>query len=161
MVFFRDYGRLLVAKKKKAREKPLDIWYCINCEIITQEWRDIHTIGNIHVTSQFSYEKKSFHEIQSYLELLHLIKTQIPSGTSHWEIYNIIESITQRSEGLSEVSLLLTHLKILLVLGNISTEHTDETIQKILLFLNSHKISDIMKLTWVTPQIQQELQKLI
>lgn len=78
-VFFRDYGKLLVSKKKKTREKPLDIGYCITCEIITKSSKDIHTIGNIKILSEFNHTLKDFQTIQKYLEIIHTILKEIPT----------------------------------------------------------------------------------
>ena len=55
-IFFRDYGILTVTKKKKVREKTIDIGYFISLEIITSSQKNVHTIGNIRVKCFFTSE---------------------------------------------------------------------------------------------------------
>jgi hypothetical protein len=75
---FRDYGVLTVKKRKKAREKPIDIGYFIHCEIITHKEKTVHTIGNILIDSFFETQGRSYEEIESFLRILARVKKEVP-----------------------------------------------------------------------------------
>ena len=150
-ILFRDYGILTVTKKKKTREKPIDIGYIIDCEIITYKDRNIHTIGNIKVLWFFQTENRKYHDIESFLKILSLVSKQLPAWSPHYEIYDILSSLLQQENKLDSQKLLLTHLKIISCLWNLSDSHLDPTTQKILKFIHSSKYNDILRL-WTIPE---------
>jgi len=159
-VFFRDYGILIVQKKKKVREKALDIGYNINCEIVTKSTQDIHTIGNIQISSQFIYEDREYKSIELYLKLVGYILKEVPRWVPHWEIHTVLQYLSKNSEWLWYEKILLSFLKIQCILGN-TKEIDDETIQKILKFVEWNKIERIMQLQWVDEEIIKKLEHLL
>ena len=160
-IFFRDYGKLNVTKKKKTREKTLDIWYGVNCEIITKNLRNTHTIGNIQISHHFLYEDKSFKIIELYLKLIKTILSEIPNGSPHSELYEILCFLNIYSKNISQQQILLTYLKILIILKNLEPKHTDVTIEKILKFLNTKHIQDVFKLKWIDLYMEKTLEQII
>jgi len=145
-IFFRDYGKLLVTKKQKTREKSIDIWYAINCEINTSSSRNIHIIWNIKISNQFIYEDKNYEIIQQYLILLRNILIDIPVWVPHIEIYDTINFLNTESSNTNLQKIILTQIKIKTILWEISLENKNITIQKVLKFINTHKIHDIFRL---------------
>lgn len=159
-VFFRDYGKLLVSKKKKTREKPLDIGYYITCEIITKSSKDIHTIGNIKILSEFNHTLKDFQTIQKYLEIIHTILKEIPTWVPHREIQDVLEHLSLEYNSIWYIELILAHIKIYEILWD-EKQSNDITIQKILKFIRNNKISAILKLKWIDEEIQKKLEQLL
>lgn len=111
-IFFREYGILSVTKKKKVREKLIDSGYMISCEIATKNNGGIHTLGNIKTLAFFSPEEKDFTSIESFLSLLRYIKTHIPKGNPHYEIYDIFPLLLAKNN-LSLQHIILAKLKIM------------------------------------------------
>jgi len=118
-ILFRDYGILTVTKRKKAREKPIDTGYFVSCEIITHASKSVHTIGNIKIHSYFQSEGKKYSEIELFLKMLWKIITQMPEGSPHYEIYDILSYYIEESNSLTYYKLLLTAIKIQCSLWNI------------------------------------------
>jgi len=160
-VFFRDYGILSVKKKKKAREKPIDWWYFIACEIITQYEKNIHTIGNIKIKSFFQTEWKSYNDIASFLKILWHIKQELPEWSPHYEIYDILVLFIQNEKHITSVSLLLTQLKIKQCFWNLPDTHIDQTTQKILKFIHTHHYKDILRLKEIPEETQKKLEQML
>lgn len=150
-IFFRDYGILTVAKKKKAREKPIDIWYYVSCEIITKEKDSVHTIWNIKIISYFETKDVQYHEIESFLKLLWFIKKNLPAGSPHYEIFDILHIYIPSSNIKNNQKYILTYLKIISSLGELWETHQNETTWKILKFIHATKYSDILRL-WPIPE---------
>lgn len=159
-IFFRDYGKLTVTKRKKGREKSIDIGYNINCEISTKESREIHTIGNIKVIDQFSYENKKFEIIELYLTLIQFLLQNIPAGVPHGEAHKIMEEINKQSSSITPENILLAKLKIKSIFGDIQETCSNTTLQKIIKFINSHSIKDIWKLTGIDRSTFEKLKQL-
>lgn len=93
-----------------------------------------------------------------------MIKTllsEIPIGTPHREIYKILEFINKQDISTDYQKLILCYLKIQSILGNISPENTDITVQKILKFIESHKIEAIVKLKGIKDDIEKKLEQLL
>jgi recombinational DNA repair protein (RecF pathway) len=150
-LFFRDYGVLTVSKRKKAKEKPVDIWYFISCEVITKEKNSVHTIGNIKILSFFETQNISYSHIESFLLLLGYIKNNLPNGSPHYEIFDIISQAIDSQDTLNVDKLILTHIKVIACFWNLWDTHKDPTTQKILKFIHTNKYSQIMKL-WAIPE---------
>jgi len=87
LVFFENYGKLVVMKKKKSREKALDIGYMFNCEISTREGRDIHTMHNIKILHYFDYKDRPFSEIENFMKLLSFVNKNLPEGNPIFEVF--------------------------------------------------------------------------
>ena len=150
-IFFREYGILTVAKKKKAREKPIDVGYLISCEVITREKNSVHTIGNIKIISFFETKNIPYAQIESFLNLLSYIKKNIPDGSPHYEIFGIISLAIDSRGSLNSDRLILTHIKIIACFWELWETHPNSTTQKILKFIHTNKYDRIMRL-WVIPE---------
>lgn len=160
-ILFRDYGILTVKKRKKAREKPVDIGYLISCEIITHHAKTVHTIGNIKISAFFETKNRPYSEIESFLTILALIKKQLPEWSPHYEIYDILSLAIDLQETLHSQKFLLTHLKIIAALWNLWEIHSDETTKKILKFIHTNKYQDIIRLWNIPDETQKYLEWLI
>ncbi len=159
-LFSYDYGKILVQKKKKWREKPLDIGYIIQCEIVTWEGKTVHKIKNVKIKSQFLYEEKEFSTINEYLRLIALVKKWTPNWLPIQEIYELL-SCLHKQEKLLEEKILLWQLKILHIFWTLQPENKNPTIQKILKFISENKIDTIVKLKWIDEELKNELRKLV
>ena len=160
-VFFKDYGILTVKKRKKAREKPVDIGYLISCEILTHNQKTIHTIGNIKIISFFDTKQRPYSEIEAFLKLLVQIKKEIPEWNPHFEIFDILFWAVSHQEKLNFQKILLTRLKIISCLWHLSDEHNDVTCQKILKFIHSHSYKDILRLWNIPEETGKKLEHLL
>jgi predicted metal-dependent phosphoesterase TrpH len=158
-IFTKDFWKILVNKKYSQKEKNLDIWYIINCEIETKENRDIHKIRNIKIKYEFLNQKRSFAEINKYLEILNYIYKNIELWITNQEIYNILEYLNSQKE-INEIKLLLTKLKLININWELNIENKDNTINKILKFINLNNIKTILKLNWITKEIKNKLEKI-
>ena len=160
-ILFREYGILTVKKRKKAREKPVDIWYLIHCEIITHQAKSVHTISNIKIQSFFTTQWRSYSDIESFLKILSLIKKELPEWSPHYEIYDIASTMIDSQETITSDKLLLTHLKIISSLWNLWESHSDETVTKILKFIQTNKYSQIMRLWSIPEDAKKHLENLL
>lgn len=115
-IFFKDYGVLLVSKKKKARERPIDTGYCIQCEIITKNKSQIHTIGNIKIIDYYSPTRKPYSQVESFLSLITYIKKNLPKESPHFELHDTIWSLITLGEKINSEKVLLIRLKTLSLL---------------------------------------------
>ena len=159
-IFSYDYWKIKANKKIAKKEKILDIWYIINFEIETKKNNSIHKIRNIKILSHFNYEKKSFKLINNFLELIALISKNIPEWIPIFEIYNIFYYINNY-EKLTDEKILLTKLKIINILWNLTTQSKDKIVEKILKFIHNNNIKEILKLTWINEKEKNILEKII
>lgn len=160
-IFFREYGILTVAKKKKAREKPIDIGYLISCEIITKDTSSVHTIGNIKINSIFETQNSSYLHIESFLKLLSYIKKSIPHWSPHYEIFDILTLYIPLSNSWNYQKYILTHLKIMSSLWDLWESHQNQTTAKILKFINISKYNDILRLGVIPEENLKHLEHLL
>jgi hypothetical protein len=158
-IFTKDYWKILVNKKYSSKDKNLDIGYIINCEIQTQENKTIHKIKNIKIKYEFLNQKRSFSEINKYLELLAFIKNNLADWIVNQEIYNIIEQIN-KSKNIDEIKLILAKIKIKNVLWELDTNNKNIKISKILKFINQNNIKMILKLIWIDEQTKKQLEQI-
>lgn len=158
-IFTYDFWRIKARKKPKVREKTLDVWYIVNFEIETQEWRDIHKIKNIKIISEFPYQGKDFAIIHEYLALLHTIITHIPHGIDVKEIFWIIEAVNEKKH-INVLKLNLARLKVLDIVWILDCEHSDRQIRVILDFIQKNRISEILKLKSDSWDISDAIQRL-
>lgn len=159
-MLFRDYWILTVSKKKKVREKPIDIGYLVSCEIITKKDRDIHTIGNIKILSCFRSEWKKYKDIEDFLKILVRILKEIPEGNPHYEIYDLLSHCINEEETINSSKILLTHLKIIAILWNLADTHPDHVTDKTLKFLHKYHYKEILKLWDIPENAKKYLEKL-
>lgn len=174
-IFTRDYGKIKANKKLASKEKALDLWYIINFEIETKEKRDIHKIRNIKIKSEFLSKNRNFSEINSYLVFLSTIHKRIPDGVPVMEVYDIVEKMTSSpltwdtsphpnllplGEGI-DTKLILSTLKIINIAWELNINHKNETVAKILKFINTNKIDSILKLSWIDENTKKELETLL
>lgn len=157
-ILFRDYGILTVKKKKKVREKPIDVWYFISCEILTNSERKIHTIWNIKVKCFFIAEWKPYKHISAFLHLIQYIKQELIEGSPHYEIYDIL---SQYIENCERNELILTHLKVIQCLWSLQDTHNNIDIQKVLKFIHTHNYKDIMRLKNIPDELRWDLEKIL
>ena len=139
------------------RIKNIDLGYVINFEIMTKENSKIHKIKNIKIKSEFNLNKdKNFYELNKYLEILALVYREIPEWIAFEEIFDVVETINNY-EKIDETKLILAKIKIKSLLWNLNIEHNDKIIEKILKFINTSKIENILKLTWINEEQKKEL----
>jgi len=160
IIFFKDYGILTVSKKKKIREKPIDSWYLISCEIITKKTQEIHLIGNIHIIAFFSAAETEYKTVKGFLYLLHKVHSELPHGNPHYEIYNIV-SLSLRNTLFSHYDLvLLAHLKIMSFLGNLSDTHSSPITDKTLKCIHKYNYRELCKLWKIPIETKKDLEKI-
>ena len=147
-IFTDEYGKIICQKKISAKEKTLDLWYEIQFEIETKEERKVHKMRNIKILSDFSPQTKSFAVLQKYLEILAYILKNSPDGLQIFWIVEIIQKI-HHFENISEEKLLLCYLKVAHIYGNLAQEHSNPIVQKILHFVHTKKISEVLRLSWI------------
>lgn len=160
-IFFREYGTLSVKKKKKVREKALDIWYLISCEIYTSNQQTIHTIRNITVLAFFSCEWKKYTDLESFLYILKRIWKEIPKWNPHYEIYDLLHYILKNTPIIHEDILILFHAKIIHILWNLPENHKKPDIQKTLHFLHKYSYKQILSLWEIPIEIKKYLKSII
>ena len=160
-ILFRDYGILSVSKKKKVREKPIDIGYFVSCEIITKKHREIHTIGNIKILSYFASENRSYKDLEDFLKILVRIHKEIPEWNPHYEIYDILSHCITLEWELDSSKILLTHLKIISLLWNLQELHKDPTCEKTLKFIHKYSYKKILELGNIPEDTKKHLEDLL
>lgn len=157
-IFTRDYWKIKCNKKLSKQEKTLDLGYVVNFEIITKENVSIHKISNIKILSEYKNEKKTFSEINKYLNLLAKVYKNTPFGSPIFELYDLLETINNLSD-LNETKLVLARLKVVSIFWELWENHENETVRKILKFINANKIDRILKLTGISEDVLGELEK--
>ena len=160
-IFFQQYGILMVQKQKKVREKPIDIGYHINCEILTHEHKKTPTIWNISVLRYFESKEKSYHEIELFLKNIAFLQKNVPDGVPHQELFNIVKEILSLKEERRYQKMLLICLKIQAILGSLPENHSDIICQKILRFLHQSHSKDILRLQEIPEETIKKLELLL
>ncbi len=158
-IFFLDYGTLLVSKKKQTQERPLDIWYLINCEISTKTGRDIHTIWAVKILREFRCQEKSSWEIMHFLGLIATLSQDIMIGSPQKNIFDLVSQFLSHSDNHSLPYIILIHLKIHMLLWNIWDSHENIHVQKILKFIYQEKKCETLLRLWNIPQESLEVLK--
>jgi recombinational DNA repair protein (RecF pathway) len=158
--FSFEYGKILIQKKKKIREKPLDLGYVIQCEVVTHDGKSIHKVKNLKIKSQFLYEQREFSTINEYLILIALIKKLTPDGVTIPEIYKVLSSLHKLKE-ISEEKIILWELKVLNILGLLKWENENPLIQKLLKFIDQNSVDTVYKLKWIDESLRKELKSLV
>ena len=156
-IFTRDYWKIKCNKKLAKSEKTLDLWYLVNFEITTKENVSIHKIRNIKILSEFSRDNKTFSELNSYLIILSIINNKTPNWTPIYELFDLLELINSYKD-VDEIKLILTRLKISAIFWELNENNSNETVSKILKFINSNKIERILKLTGISEELKKELE---
>lgn len=160
-VLFRDYGILQVKKRKKTREKPIDIGYLISSEIITRNEQNIHTVWNIKILHFFETTWRNYHDIERFLKILSLVQKELPPWSPHYEMYDIFSILIKNPLNSTSHKLLLTQLKLIQCLGNLPEKHNDITTQKVLKFLHTHHFKDILRLGTIPIDTQKKLEQML
>lgn len=155
-VFTKEYWKIKCNKRLSKHEKTLDLWYIINFEITTKENASIHKINNIKILSEFSHENKNFKEINAYLTALAKALHKTPHGSPIYELFDLLELVTNH-KNIDETKLILSKLKIIAIFWELNENHENETIRKILKFINANKIESIFKLTWISEELKIKL----
>lgn len=155
-IFTREYWKILCNKKQSKTEKTLDLWYLINFEITTKENVSIHKIRNIKILSEFNSENKAFSILNNYLIILSIVHNKIPNWNPIYELFDLLELINSFKD-IDETKLILTRLKIVSILWELGESNSNETVAKILKFINSNKIDRVLKLTGINEEIRKEL----
>lgn len=158
--FSIDYGKIICQKKKTSREKNLDIWYIINCEIETKEERKIHKMRNIKILHEFQTEHKTFSEMNSYLESIAIIHKNAPEWVPIRQIVELYERL-YTLQSVNEEKLLILKLKLLNIFWILPNIHDNQTVQKILRFIDKSHINDVLKLTWLSKDTKKKLESII
>jgi len=159
-IFTFDYGRIKVQKKEHKKEKSLDLWYIINCEIETKEQRDIHKIKNIKIKSEFRYEGKDYITLQEYLTIIWIIYNKLPEGLVFKDIFEILEEVN-KTKNIDDMKLILSRLKVINLLWELDLNHKDQLIEKVLKFINNNKLKEIFKLSGFDDIIKEKLRKIV
>lgn len=157
-IFTEEYGKIICQKKISAKEKTLDLGYEIQFEIETKEERKVHKMRNIKILSDFAPSTKNFWVLQKYLEILAYILNNSPDWLQIFGIIEIIQRI-HNFENISEEKLLLSFLKVAHIYGNLPEHNADPIVQKILNFIHTKKISEVLRLSWIE-KYKKELEQL-
>ena len=158
-IFTKDYWKIKCNKKLSKQEKTLDLGYLINFEISTKENVTIHKIHNIKILSEFNHENKSFTEINNYLIILALVINKTPNGYPIYELFELLEIINQIND-INETKLILLKLKIISIFWELNENNSNQTVWKILKFINANKIERILKLTGINEEILDVLKNI-
>jgi hypothetical protein len=158
-IFTREYWKIICNKKISKKEKTLDLWYLINFEIITKEELSIHKIKNIKIISEFSNDKKTFYELNTYLTILSIVLNKTPKWIAIYEMFDLLELLNSTNT-INEIKLILFKLKIISIFWELNEKHKNKTVWKILKFINSNKINNIIKLTWIDNKTKKELESI-
>lgn len=159
-IFTKQYWKIRANKKYSKTEKSLDLWYIIDFEIITKEKISIHKIKNIKIISEFNKNKdRTFSELNLFLTILWKIYREIPDWINNNKIFSIIENINNY-ENINEIKLILAKIKFDIIRWELSIDHKNKIIEKILKFISNSNIEDILKLSWINEKLKKELEKI-
>lgn len=158
-IFTYEFGKIKIQKKDAKKEKALDIWYIINFEIETKEWREINNAKNIKIKSEFIYENMEFITIMEYLNIIWLIHKKLALWIEFREIFEIVEEINIKNN-LDETKLILAKLKIINLIWELKIENANKTVEKILKYINSNKITEILRLSGIDDTIKSILKNI-
>ena len=160
-LFSKRFWKVMTKKKFSKKEKTLDLWYYITCEIESSKMSDINKIWWIKISSEFLSKNKSFSEINNYLILLNTIFKKTAFWVPNISILEIIKEINKYYKDDLEVKLILSNLKVIDILWELDIKNKDITISKILKFINENEIRNILKLSWITTKQKKELQNIL
>lgn len=158
--FSYEYWKILCSKRASNKEKEVEIWACISCEVSVKKQREIHNLRNIKIKSQINYTKLNFETINSYLFLVSQIYKNCQKGMIIPEIYDVLEIINSK-ENIENYSIILWRLKIKNILWNLNDENENQTVKKIIHFIINNNFRDIIRLTWIEKDIEKRLEQLL
>jgi len=159
-IFTSDYWKIICNKKLKSSEKTLDLGYFINFEIDVKPWVNIFNIRNIQILSEFNSLWQKYSIIENFMILLNIINKKLPEKLENKLIFSTLVEII-KYKNINSVKLILSQLKILNILWFLDLENKNLTIKKILHFINKNKIENILKLTWINEELENELRNII
>lgn len=159
-VFSGEYWKFVCSKKFSNKEKELELWAVFSWEISVREKRDIHNIRNIKIKNQLNYTKLDFNSINSYLILISEINKNTMKSMIIPEIIDIVEMINLK-EGLKSYTIILWRLKLKNIFWLLKIESKNLTTKKILNFIDKNKFKEIIKLSNLSKEIEENLTKLL
>ena len=161
-IFFREYGKVIVKKQRKTREKSLDIWYRISCEVITYSGSKniFPSIWNIKILSYFKIEWKKYSDIEWYLKTIAYLDKQVPEWLPHIDIYDIMCSL-HMYDSLQQISYLLIRIKILSYSWDIDIWESEITLHKVICFIERNSIDQILRLQKIPADIEKKLELML
>ncbi len=157
-IFTSDFGKIIVEKKINKKEKNIDIWYCINCEI---SWNKYYKIRNIKIINEFNTKNKTYKTIELYLQMLYYIYSKTPEKLAIYEIVDIVKQINSYSKEDLDTKIILAILKIKNILWELKIDNKNILINKILKFIDKNNFYNILKLSNISSQTKKDLYKLI
>jgi len=160
-VFFKDYGVLRVSRKKKNKEKSIDIWQHISCEVLTSHSKSLATLSQISIISSFQSVERTYSELEKFLKILALIYKELPYWSPHYEIFNLLTVMIAYWDKINVQQLIITSLKIVWIVWNLPDKNSDPLVQKILKFIHTHSYSDILRLGKIPEETQKKLEQLL
>lgn len=148
-IFTLDYGRLFLKSKKDKIKKSLEIWNIIDFEINVKKENMVNYIKDLKIINNFDYKDKDFETISNYLYLIDFVFKNTPKNVVYKEIYNIF-FILNDYKNISWEKILFLILKLNYIFWKIDLYHiSDEKLKKILNFVSSNHIQDVIKLKWI------------
>lgn len=160
-IFTDKFWKIVTKKKFSKKEKALDLWYYINCEIETSKNSDISKIWWIKIVNEFLNINRNFNEINNYLILINTIIKKTAVWIENIKINEVIKRINIYNNTDLEVKIILAQIKIINLLWELNINNKNETISKILKFINNNDIETILKLTWLNEEIKKDLQSIL
>lgn len=159
-IFSYDFWKIICKKKLEKKEKTIDIWYLINFEIVSKEYKEINKIRNIKILFEQNFENKSFLIIENFLTLLNLVFNKLENWNPFYEIFDLMDIIV-REKDLKIEKIILAKLKIINLLWELKLENDDIVLNKILKFIDNNHFKNIVKLKWFDNDLLEKLEKLM
>ena len=159
IIFTKDYGKIVSLYKNNKKEKQIDVWNIINFEITTKT-KNINTLKNILILNQLNYNNYNYNIILEYLNIINIIFKLIPLNQAIFWVYDIVYEINKYTN-ISEEKLLLAQIKLLSILWYIKEENKSLIIKKILNFIQTNNIKEILKLKWLDENSLNKLKEIV
>lgn len=156
-IFSIEYWKIKLKKNKKNKQL-LDLWYIISFEINVKNENDYHFIKNIKIKKSLNYQNLNSEIIITFLENLNIIQKLIPEKIPQKQLFESFEIILW-DNNIRKDKLIIQKLIILKYLWLLWENTKNNTLIKIIKFINNSSLRDIFKLSikneFILKQINQ------
>lgn len=156
VLFSKDFWKINCFIKKWKKEKLIDLWNNISCEIKVSK-SNINEIQNISIINSLNYWEIDYSTIYEYLFLISEINKYCPYWMQFNNIYEIINDINTYNS-ITKEKVLFLRIKLYILLWYLWELNWYD---KLYLYIKNSHIKDILKLKWLNETDINNIEKLL
>lgn len=160
-VFFYEFWILSVTKSTRKKEKTLDIWDILSCELLSSSSKLLPSISNFKKKESF-YHANSYTHMENFMRTCAYFLHKIPKKYPHHTLWNFLQESIVSKHSFSQEYYCLIILKFDATLWKLGDTHENEVTQKVLKFIHqSNNLKDLYRLKNIPQSTLEDLKKLL